>query len=70
MGQTHGRRDACSPLDDGGSMHTTDTRGSVSSFGSSAQVRPKNRLDVGDKAVVSLFGCDYELLSYTIGGLR
>lgn len=51
-------------------MHTTDTRGSVSSFGSSAQVRPKNRLDVGDKAVVSLFGCDYELLSYTIGGLR
>ncbi|KAL8291305.1 hypothetical protein RQP46_002283 [Phenoliferia psychrophenolica] len=65
--QTHGRQNTFLSMDDGGSMHTTDTRGSVSSFGSSAIARPKNRQDVGDKAVISLFGCDFELLSYTIG---
>ncbi|KAK4702549.1 hypothetical protein P7C70_g3668, partial [Phenoliferia sp. Uapishka_3] len=65
--QTHGRLSA---MDDGASMHTTDTRdtrGSQTSYGSLALVRPKNRQDVGDKAVIALFGCDFELLSYTIG---
>lgn len=52
-------------------MHTNNTNASFSSLASltSVLVKNKNRADVGDKAVIALFGADYELLSYTIGAL-
>ncbi|KAM0751223.1 hypothetical protein T439DRAFT_325372 [Meredithblackwellia eburnea MCA 4105] len=66
--KTHGYKDSTGVLDDRASIHTSDTRGSVSSLGSTAALfRKPNRQDVGDKAVLALFGCDFELLSYTIG---
>lgn len=57
-------------MDDDSSMYTNDTRDtgrSVNSFNS--VVKPRNRDDVGDKAVLALLGNDFELISYTIGDL-
>ncbi|GAA6007516.1 hypothetical protein JCM11491_004192 [Sporobolomyces phaffii] len=66
--KVHGYRhpDTCS---DAVSLHTTHTHVSTSSLQSTGSllVHSRNRDDVGFKAVISLLGCDYELLTYVIG---
>ncbi|GAA5980483.1 hypothetical protein JCM11641_003409 [Rhodosporidiobolus odoratus] len=56
---------------DTASMRTTTTGVSVSSFHSTGSGGPlvphRNNHDVGIRAVMALLGCDYELLSYSIG---
>ncbi|GAA5915576.1 uncharacterized protein JCM6883_004236 [Sporobolomyces salmoneus] len=54
---------------DTASLHTTQTRVSVSSLKSneSTLVPSRNKDDVGFRAVMALMGCDYELLTYAIG---
>ncbi|KAI5475611.1 hypothetical protein MNV49_001121 [Pseudohyphozyma bogoriensis] len=47
------------------SIHTTDTSQSYGSMSSYRKVQ--DRRDVGDKAVLYLFGHDYELVTYTFG---
>jgi hypothetical protein len=66
--QVHGYR-TCDSFSDMSSLHTTDTRVSTSSMRSngSVLVPSRNRDDVGFRAVMALLGCDYELLTYTIG---
>ncbi|GAA5877983.1 hypothetical protein JCM16303_002803 [Sporobolomyces ruberrimus] len=66
--KVHGYR-TCDSFSDMSSLHTTDTRVSTSSMRSngSVLVPSRNRDDVGFRAVMALLGCDYELLTYTIG---
>ncbi|GAA5960876.1 hypothetical protein JCM3765_007521 [Sporobolomyces pararoseus] len=54
---------------DTASLHTTNTRASASSLQSTGSllVQSRNKDDVGFRAVMSLLGCDYELLTYAIG---
>ena len=49
-------------------LRTIHSNTSVGSFASSVFVSQSvNRMDVGDQAIVRLFGCSFELLSYSIG---
>jgi len=56
-------------MSDTASLYTTTTAHSVSSIHSSRSLLAPHRDkdDVGTKAVLALLGCEYELLTYTIG---
>ncbi|TNY24124.1 hypothetical protein DMC30DRAFT_413602 [Rhodotorula diobovata] len=66
--KSHGYRPP-DAMSDTASLHTTTTAHSVTSIHSSRSLLAPHRDkdDVGTKAVLALLGCEYELLSYTIG---
>ncbi|GAA6059920.1 hypothetical protein JCM10212_003060 [Sporobolomyces blumeae] len=66
--KVHGLQSA-DVLSETASLHTTTTNQSVSSLHSTGSmlVQRRNKDDVGFRAVMSLLGADYELLSYAIG---
>ena len=69
--KVHGYQSSSSPPSPTGSdlqLRTIHSNASVGSFASSVFVSQSvDRMDFGDQAVVRLFGCSFELLSYSIG---